>query len=159
MQNSHNLSTFDRFVVALTHTSYANPAVNPDGSTVYFRSATGVVFAIDTAFPGRQRWNRSVGNGEHSGPVLSPDGLAVYVGSQRENYAGSGNLTALWAVNGTHIWARPFVVEDADVRADPEVSSDGGTIYVGSWNGEIYAVSAATGLQIWRWYVRCNPYY
>ena len=68
----------------------------------------------------------------------------------------AGNLTAIDAASGTHIWSFGPIYPG---KSSPAVSIDGGTVFVGTRLmtvvykrvGCLLAIDAATGMQIWSW--------
>jgi outer membrane protein assembly factor BamB len=60
--------------------------------------------------------------------------IALYVGSDRE-------LNCLDAASGARCWPRPFTAASRIVSA-PVVGNNNGTVYFGTLDGRIYAVTA-----------------
>ena len=85
-------------------------------------------------------WTFETGGRVWSGPALSVDGNAIFVGSNDHN------LYALNATTGEQMWA--FKTGSA-VESSPSVGDDG-TVYFPSWDGYVYAVAGATGDLVWK---------
>jgi len=122
---------------------FSSPALNPDGSAVYFGSTDYTVYALDPA-GGEVIWTFETGDQVVASPTLAGDTL--YVGSL------DGTLYALDAATGEARWSAligamissPFVLDDL--------------IYVGAFmpdnatgeiTGGVYALSAADGAVVW----------
>ena len=113
-------------------------AIGSDG-TVYIGSDDQNLYAIDPE-TGQEIW-RFLTNGEiRSSPAVGPDGT-IYFGSEDGSlYAVSSNGNKKWAFNtGSFIFS------------SPAISSDGRTIYIGSSDNHIYAVTAASGTYKWKY--------
>lgn len=130
------------------------------GGVIFFGSDDGNLYAVD-AKTGRQRWRHAT-----QGPVPSTPALAggrvyfsSYDGRIRALDQGSGEL--IWSfktggerrfeARGLHgmlpknqTFADPFDV----YLSSPVV--DGGTVYVGSGDGHVYALAAADGRLRWK---------
>jgi outer membrane protein assembly factor BamB len=138
------------------------PALNSDASVVYFVSNDDNLYAVNTA-DGTERWRFAIlaESGEiNSSPTVNPSDGTVYVGSDDKNiYAlkpaareadptGVGGLNAAageWQFNpGT----------GADIESSPTFAIDpidgNPTIYIGSDDGNVYAINANTGMEKWR---------
>jgi outer membrane protein assembly factor BamB len=130
-----------------------------DGGVVYVGSDDGNVYAVDAA-TGRQRWQRRTG-----GPVASTPAIAngrLYVASY------DGKVYALDARTGEPLWKfatggeRRFearglhgfqpnqqtYADPFDVFLSSPVVADG-TVVVGSGDGNVYALDAASGEPRW----------
>ena len=130
-----------------------------DGGVVYVGSDDGSVYAVDAA-SGTLRWQRRTG-----GPVASTPAIAngrLYVASY------DGKVYALDARTGEPLWKfatggeRRFeakglhgmlpkqqtIADPFDVFLSSPVVADG-TVYVGSGDGNLYALDAATGEPRW----------
>ncbi len=89
-------------------TSHSSPAVT--GNRVYAGNDDGVIFAFDAASGGSPLWRTPTNDTPLSIDAMHPFGLmhsspavtngVVYVGNE------NGNVTALYAANGTFIWNR-----------------------------------------------------
>src|SRR5207247_2583133 len=114
----------------------------------------GVLFAVQTA-TGRASWRYVSGRCTAASPAVANE--VVYMaflnlrrkGTEPCNAAPGtpgldGEVVALDARKGTVRWRR---------RIGPSETSPlvaGGLVYVGDWNGDVYALSAKTGHQVWR---------
>jgi len=119
----------------------ASPAVA--NGTVYFTGGSFnpnsvTIFALN-ATDGTTRWQQTYDGWTQSTPAIENDRLFVTRGY---------NLTAINAMDGTIIWSN---VTDTDptatIQSSPAVA--GGMVYVGSNDGNLYALDAATGIKIW----------
>jgi outer membrane protein assembly factor BamB len=119
------------------------------GGTLYFGSGDGRVYAVDPK-SGRIRWRFSTRGRVRSSPAVA-DGR-LYTGS------ADGTLYALDAKSGRELWrfdteghgleSGKFGFDRRTIQASPAVGD--GRVYVGSRDGFLYAVDAATGKQLWR---------
>jgi outer membrane protein assembly factor BamB len=140
--------SWDRNVYALSATSGAkiwnyttggfiesSPAVA--NGVVYIGSDDGYVYALN-ASTGTQIWKYMTGLVEVSPAVAN--GIV---------YVGSGNLMyALNANNGSEIWSRSFT-SGFIIQSSAAVAS--GVVYFGSNIGQLYALDASTGTEIWNY--------
>jgi outer membrane protein assembly factor BamB len=97
--------------------------------TVYVSSgdeSQGILYAINAA-DGALRWSVT----EHSSTNPVAAGRAIYIGGD--------DLQALSDVNGHALWSTPNV----DAGSDPVIR--GGTVFIGTDNGSVEAIEAATG--------------
>ncbi len=110
----------------------SSPAIDPDGTTIYFASSSGLLYALDTA-NGSLKWKYLRGGGNwESSPAIGPDGT-IYIG-------GYGSLHAVYP-NGTRKWLYPFSSQSI-VYSSPAIGPDG-TIYVSDAGSNLYAISPA----------------
>ncbi len=135
----------------------SSPTIVTDESgtrTVFVGSSDGTVSALDAA-TGDPVWRFETGGAVQSSPaVLDVPGTAgrtVFVGSS------DGNVYALDAATGEKRWqfeagsrvtSSPTVIGDA--VGDRESPAEGGTVFVGSSDGTVSALNAATGDPVWR---------
>ena len=104
-------------------------AIGPNG-LVYVGSSKGKLFAFD-ARTGAPEWTLEAGGEAMPTPVLSSDGT-VYVHAFR---GGVGQLLAVDGGSGTIDWQIPK--GGGSVNA---AIADDGTLYIGSWDGGLYAI-------------------
>ena len=119
------------------------------GGTLYFGSGDGHVYAVDPR-SGRTRWRFATGGRVRASPAVA-DGR-VYTGS------ADGTLYALDAKSGRELWrfdteghtleSGKFGFDRRTIQASPAVAD--GRVFIGSRDGFLYAVDAATGKQAWR---------
>jgi len=135
----------------------SSPTVVTDESgtrTVFVGDTGGNVSALN-ATTGKPFWRFETGDAVRSSPtvvnVSGTAGRTVFVGSS------DGTVYALDAATGEHRWtfetggpvkSSPTVIDDAvGGRENP---ADGGTVFVGSSDGNVSALNAATGERVWR---------
>ncbi|MFC1607752.1 PQQ-binding-like beta-propeller repeat protein [Candidatus Latescibacterota bacterium] len=125
---------------------FSSPAIGSDGE-IYIGSKDENLYALeDTPTSAKVRWKYSAGtfyDGHliDSSPAIGHDGT-IYFGTDQYGASGQTPVTTemfLFAVNpdGTHKWS--FPMEDG-AESSPAIGSDG-TIYIGSYDGNLYAVS------------------
>ena len=117
--------------------------------TLYLGSGDGHLYAVDPK-SGSVRW-RFATRGRVRGSPAVADGR-VYAGS------ADGTIYALDAKSGRELWrfdteghsleSGKFGFDRRTIQASPSVA--GGRVFVGSRDGFLYAVDAATGRQAWR---------
>ena len=116
------------------------------GTTVYFGSGDGNVYALDTV-SGEPRWKFTTGDVVHASPALA-DGT-VYVGSWDSFFY------AIDAATGKERW-RFHGGEDAvahnqvGFQSSPAVVD--GVVYTGCRDANLYALDAKTGVEKWKLY-------
>jgi outer membrane protein assembly factor BamB len=104
-----------------------------NGTTVY-ASAGGEVAALSEA-TGSSVWSAPVTGGGSAAPALDTAGHVLVVPT-------TSGITALNAAAGTSLWSFALPGPTSPMLA-------AGTVYVGSSNDDVYAVSESTGKQIW----------
>jgi glucose dehydrogenase len=111
------------------------PAVAVDGSAVYVATSFDLYALDPTTGMLLPSWLRDPvrlpGRVGQSGPVASQ--IALYVGTDM-------NLNCLDAASGAHCWPRPFTAGSRIVSA-PVVGNNNGTVYFGTLDGSIYALT------------------
>ncbi len=127
---------------------YTSSPAWADGLVV-FGSGDGNVYAVDDG-TGAVRWRFTTGGRVRSSPAIS--GGRVYVGSM------DGTLYALNLEDGRQIWrfdteghtlrSGDFGFDRRTIQSSPAVAN--GRVFVGSRDGFLYAVDAASGRQLWR---------
>lgn len=136
-----NFSTGEEIWKTHFNSGATAPAIE-DG--VLYVGGTGAVHAVD-ALTGELLWTFTKGDFDYYYAPAVKDGY-VYFGCTLE-----GCVYALNATNGNKIWS--FKTE-MTVHACPAVVN--GVVYVGSYDGYVYALVAATGALIWKhqvdWY-------
>ncbi len=119
---------------------YAWPAVSED--IVYDATKDGFVTALDAA-SGEILWRKKVGETIHFDPSVSDGVLYLSI----ENHDSEDLLNAFEAASGESLWQ--FELGDHFVELPPEVAGD--TLYVGTRDGHMNALNAASGAVRWRY--------
>jgi outer membrane protein assembly factor BamB len=110
---------------------------------LYEESFDGRIHALDPA-TGAEKWSYESHRCGWSSPALA-GGLvfATFIGDSHCSQLGGGEIAALSARTGRLRWRRTIdQTESSPLVAD-------GTVYFGSTNGRVYALSAATGAERW----------
>jgi outer membrane protein assembly factor BamB len=125
----------------------SSPTIAADG-TVYVGSWDNFLYALDSE-TGNLKWKFETGSLIIASPAVGPDGT-IFVGSY------DGLLYALDAAGNLRWTCQPWTlvsgVQQMDAGAitgGPVLNSAGNTVYFGTENGNLYAVSAANGTQQW----------
>ncbi len=129
---------------------FSSAAIGADG-TIYFGSKRRVYALVPPAADGDQptvRWSLDMIDMQTS-PVIGPDGT-VYLGTNNmPDFKGTAIVGALRA---PAIGTRPQVVWDKTIdrslAASPALAN--GVVYIGSFDGNMYALDAATGQERWK---------
>lgn len=126
----------------------SSPSLGPDG-TVYVGCHDGKLYALNPA-TGVVKGTFDTGeeNAIFSTPVVSSDGTAIYVTTWNTG-RGKEAESALIAVsldNYGELWRKKA---GSYIESSPAVDVDG-TIYFGSWDGNIYALRPEDGSEKWR---------
>jgi outer membrane protein assembly factor BamB len=111
---------------------------------VYIATFNGRLFAIDAA-TGRTTWSYASGRCGWASPALA-DHLVfeTFIGSRECNSrARDGEIVALDARDGKVKWLRHI----GPSESSPLVAH--GAVYVGDWNGRVWAVDASNGATRW----------
>ena len=113
---------------------------------LYFESNSGVMWAI-SAQTGLRSWRRTTGRCAASSPAIAGNlVIATFLNKRPCNQSGSGLDGLVVAYNGgggSVVWQR---------RIGPSESSPlvaNGLVYVGDWNGKVWALDAQTGAIRW----------
>ncbi|MGH7813633.1 MAG: PQQ-binding-like beta-propeller repeat protein [Candidatus Binataceae bacterium] len=118
---------------------YNSPAIGPDG-TVYASNSGATIYAFNPG-DGSVKWYDVTGEEFLSSPAISADGSTVYFNGPETDAAGCTGGECLYAVSAStgHLkWV--YNIDDANQAHDPVIGSDG-TIYFGSEDGGIYAIT------------------
>jgi outer membrane protein assembly factor BamB len=120
---------------------YSSPVISSDGKTIYYASGS-TLYAVNSS-TGAQVWNYSLLDSatfEGSTPALASDG-SIYIGATDSDlYAINYTGILEWSFNagGNPIGGSSFYGQG--IQSSPVVSTDG-TIYFGSENGSLIALS------------------
>ncbi len=127
------------FFVSTGTGTYAGPGNSPTfyNGTVYIGGAAGL-FALD-ANTGAVKWQQNNTPGVGASPPVAAAGLVVVS-------SNNGYLIAFDAVGGAIRWSQ---TGDFDASLNPTYAN--GTLYVGTVDGSIEAVAAATGQLKWKY--------
>jgi len=137
----------------------SSPAIDDDG-TVYIGSKDHFLYAF-SADQHKVKWKFQTGtffDGHcvDSSPAIGPDGT-IYVGTDPYGAAGQTPIpvtTNFWAINpdGSLKWV--FETEDG-VESSPAIGPDG-TVYVGSYDGYLYAIKDTGTEGVLQWKFKTN---
>jgi len=128
-----------------------------DGALIVYGglNAQGVVDLVEAwdgkAWLERSRGLRPLWLGAAAALVDASEGTAkmfVVGGASALPTSVVGGAAALPTINTAGTVRSTFSTGDA-VRSSPALSSDGATVYVGSWDHNLYAIDAASGKQQW----------
>lgn len=118
---------------------YSHPVV--DKASLYFGTYDGNVYSLDTKTgQKRQPWDVSLGSKGHiiSSPIVNKETLYVAVGKY---------IYALDKLTGKTQWPSPFQAED---RIWSNLVLIGDTLYFGSLDHRVYAISSRSGELRWQ---------
>ncbi len=125
------------------------PAVAYD--RLFFTNNSGILFAVGTKTGGRA-WRWKSGRCAASSPAVSGQlVIQVFLARRPCNRTGSGLnglVAAFYAGSGKVRWKRVI----GPSETSPLVAE--GRVFVGDWNGNIWALSANTGAVLWRFQAR-----
>lgn len=132
--------------------SYSTPTLSRTdrGAALFTGSLDGHVYALD-ADTGRLRWKSAALPGPvASASVLSPDDATLFVGCHGgagQQAGAGGTILAMRTLDGAVIWSRHTA---AQVQSDQVISADGATLFIGSDDGNAYAINTSTGGVVWQ---------
>lgn len=107
--------------------------------TVFMNSADGFMYALN-GINGQLIWKSVVNTFHSSTPVVSNDMLYA---------AGRDGIYALDLRSGIQKWRFPLpLVSNFEILPSPMVVN--GTLYMGAWDGFVYALNATSGNQVWK---------
>ncbi|NPA92802.1 MAG: sortase, partial [Chloroflexi bacterium] len=122
------------------------PAIDSEG-IVYFGSHNGYFYALNP--DGTLKWSDNVGSAIFSSPVIDSNGVI---------YIGTGKGVRAYTPDGLLKWE--FYTGKIS-RSSPALSPDEQTLYIGSYDNNIYAINTNDGTEIWSYttgdYVRSSP--
>ncbi|MGH7943989.1 MAG: S8 family serine peptidase [Opitutaceae bacterium] len=132
----HRLFAFNpdgstKWTFAVDNPVYTSAAIDAAGNIYFGTLTSGRLYSVTSA--GLQRWIYRGGSlGTSSSPALSPDGRTVYFGGY------DGLLHAVETATGAARWT--FRLGD-EVRASSPAVDTLGVIYIGCYDGLVYAVN------------------
>ena len=114
-------------------TTYSAPAIDGVGNIYFTTYESSKLWSVTPA--GAQRWSyaATTGSATSASPTLSADGSTVYFGD------GAGFFHAVNSADGTRQWR--FTLGDSVYSSTAAVDSKG-VIYVGAYDGKLYALNA-----------------
>jgi outer membrane protein assembly factor BamB len=112
-----------------------NAEVGPDG-TVYAGNTGAAAYAITPQ--GKVKWIFHAGNSVWTSTAIADDGTTYWGSVDRSIYALDKN--------GKQVWSTPTL---GFIVSSPALSKDGSTLYIGSFDGQLHALDAKTGLARW----------
>ena len=142
----NNPVPFDIGPAGSTYTSW--PVIRYDSvlmkNIVYVGSLNQRLYAVrDDGSSGAQLFSILTGGAIRGTPTINPVSEDIYFGSD-------DNQIRAFTSQGVFRWsATPS--PQADIVSSPAVTSDGGTVYVGSTNGRLYALNALNGSENWKY--------
>ncbi len=113
----------------------SSPAVDTDGN-VYVATRAGFFYKLDNQ--GIEQWSATVGDVFFSSALIDDKGL-IYIVS----FAGNNTSTVLsFDPDGNEMWSHELpAIVDASLNLGPD-----GTLYIGAFDGTMYAIEAGFGL-------------
>lgn len=119
---------------------------------LYFANNSGVLYAVN-ARTGKRAWRHRSGRCQAASPAIS--GSVVYMTflnrppcNRKKQKGLTGEVVAFYAGSGKVRWRAPI----GPSESSPLVAY--GLVYVGDWNGWVYALRATTGNVVWRFKTR-----
>ena len=108
------------------------PAAADSAGTVYFTCDDNRIYAVDDDSSGlTTKWTFRVDESFSGGPVIFGDNI----------YAAAGKKVFCFSMEGSQVWNASL---PSHVYPGPVVSSNG-TVYAGTWSGNIYGLEWETG--------------
>lgn len=122
---------------------YSSPAISDDG-TIYFGSSDNNLYALDPN--GTEKWRFSTSGRVHSSPTIDDEGniyFASYDTDEDEEEQGY-----LYSVNedGELNWEHHL---DSLVMCSPSLGEE--EVYIGSLEGDLFAIDMEQGTESWRY--------
>jgi len=141
----------ERWRTTLASEVLSEPRFVGDGRIVV-HTLDDSIFGIDAA-TGKELWRTSypapvLTLRGSSTPVVTPIGISVGLSGGKLVMLDPKDGIPLWEVVVTRPSGRSELARIADIDADPILV--GGTLYVGSYHGDLAAVDTATGDVLWR---------
>jgi len=120
------------------HYIWAQPQISADA--IFVASMDHKVYAVSK--DGEELWSKEIGAAMVAKPLLSADGSKLYIGSIGKEMLAldTEDGETLWSFNAggamDGVWGDPILVEN--------------TLYFADSQGQVYALDAQTGDQIWQ---------
>lgn len=124
------------FFETTSHEICSTPSIASDG-TIYFGDLEGFFYALNPA--GEELWHFEVDGTAETSAAIGAEGT-IYFGSSLGD-----DEPSFFALNpdGSVNWSYPA----GSVASSPAIAEDG-TIYIGSWNGYLYAFGGPNGTTV-----------
>ncbi|PTY00525.1 S8 family serine peptidase [Opitutus sp. ER46] len=137
-----NADGTQKWKYALDADTFSTPAIDAQGNIYFATYSNATLLSLTSA--GTLRWSHiaaTATNSLSSSPVLSADGKTVYIATSE------GRLEAVNAASGVPVWA--YQCADSILACTPAIDANG-VIYVGAYDGKLYAITANGALRrIW----------
>lgn len=124
---------------------HASPVIGADG-TIYIGSYDGKMYALNPNADDDEReiWSYKIGGRIDSSPAIGADGI-IYVGSGDSIFyaldpAAEESKRVKWTVNLNMEFDGLCWDELCPIYSSPVIAPDGAAIYVGSYDGNVYAL-------------------
>jgi outer membrane protein assembly factor BamB len=114
--------------------------VAAEGGRVYAASGFGTVAAFDSA-SGKKLWERNLGIPVRAAPTAADGNLFVIT--------AEGRFFALSGTDGRELWDYRGIPEKTSLIFNPSPAVDGGVVVVPYPTGELVALKASDGQQLW----------
>ena len=122
-------------------------APTPAADRIYVASGDGHVYALDRS--GRKLWQSDLGAPVMSTPTVADDRVFAQTSDGRIHAVSAADGASLWVVATGSTVPWPWGYESGDIYTSSPAVVDG-TVYVGSRDGHLYALSAQDGSERWK---------
>ncbi len=114
----------------------SRPAVDPAAGRVWFASADGCIYCLNT--DGAELWRQDTGAAVYSSPLRVGDRLLCA--------NNAGDVLSLDPATGAEQWRN----EDPGYSIESDLCSDGEKVYAGCWDRFVYAIDLEAGSLVWK---------